>query len=67
MSTTRVLIFDKDGKDVSDDLELKNKKANPFGWSQSEIWHGEKQIGWIESGSIDLSDKDYTFTETIEP
>jgi len=36
--------------DVSDDIELKNRKSLPTGWSQSEVWHDGKRIGWFESG-----------------
>lgn len=66
MATTRVFIYDPTGKDISDDVELRNKKSNPFGWSQSEIWWQDKQIGWIESGGFDLNDG-FSHKEVIEP
>lgn len=47
--TTRLTIF-KGDIDISDDITLENRKANPFGWSQSEIHYEGKRIGWLESG-----------------
>jgi hypothetical protein len=32
------LWFTKDGKDILEGIELRNGKANPFGWSQHEVW-----------------------------
>ncbi len=61
---TRVRIFKID-KEISDDIELKNKKSNPFGWSQSEIHYDGERIGWIESGGFDMNDG-YLHTETKE-
>ena len=49
--------------DVSDEVEITNRKSNPFGWSQSELWHNGKQIGWIESGYFDFINSDYTYVE----
>jgi hypothetical protein len=37
--------------DVSNECEFKEGKANPFGWSQYEVHHGGRRIGWIESGN----------------
>jgi hypothetical protein len=62
---TRVFIYDKDGVDISNELETKNGKANPFGWSQSELWHKNNQIGWVECGAVDLFDG-YTKKEAVE-
>lgn len=53
-----------ESKDVSSELHLKNGKANPFGWSQYEVWHNDKQIGWLESGALDIS-KEYIVEERI--
>lgn len=39
-------------KDISDDIDLKNRKANPFGWSTSEIWHGDAHVGDIYCGDF---------------
>lgn len=36
--------------DISDDIELRNGKANPFGWSQSEIFYKDESIGWLYCG-----------------
>lgn len=49
MVTTKLFVY-KNGVDVSEDLEQKNFKALPTGWSQVEIWHDGKRIGWLESG-----------------
>lgn len=63
--TTRLTIF-KNGSDISDDVTLENRKSNPFGWSQSEIHHEGKRIGWLENGyPTDFVDP-YTFTVTEE-
>ena len=32
------LTFTKDGKDILEGIELRNGKANSFGWSQHEVW-----------------------------
>lgn len=32
------LCFTKSGADITDGIELKNGKANPFGWSTQEVW-----------------------------
>ncbi len=45
--------------DISDEIELKNGKGNPSGWSQQEIWHDNKIIGWLESGGIFIEHDDY--------
>ena len=47
--------------EISNDVELKNGKSNLHGWSQSEIWYRDKQIGWLESGNPDLY-AGYTYT-----
>ncbi len=61
----RLTIF-KGEKDVSDEVTLENGKALPGGWSQSEIHHGGKRIGWLESGEpMDFVDG-YSFTMTEE-
>jgi hypothetical protein len=35
----KALIFTKDGVDLSEGIDLRNGKANPWGWSSYEIWH----------------------------
>ena len=62
---TRVRIF-KIKKEISDDIEIKNQKSNPFGWSQSEIWYKRKRIGFIESGGFHM-DEGYLHTKEKEP
>ena len=60
---TRLLVF-LNGTDISDCITTKNGKGNPFGWSQYELWHKDiKQIGWVESGSVAIYEKGYTFKE----
>jgi hypothetical protein len=49
------LIFIKDGKDINEGVDLRNGKANPFGWSQYEVWlteHGGEAM--IEHKIADL-------------
>jgi hypothetical protein len=43
---TKTLWFTKDGSDIQD-VELKNGKANPFGWSTHEVWVTEHTSGGI--------------------
>lgn len=57
----RQLIFWHGEEDVSNSIELRNGKANPFGWSQYEIWRTDVEapgldirIGWLESGYLSL-------------
>lgn len=53
------LWFTKNGVDIVEGIELKNGKANPFGWSQHEVWlreqagedYVEYQIGGIDCGT----------------
>ena len=44
---TDKLIFTKNGVDILDGIDLRNGKANPFGWSTYEVWlteHGGEPI-----------------------
>lgn len=36
------LWFTKDGKDITEGIELRSGKANPFGWSTYEVWLTER-------------------------
>ncbi len=56
----------KDAIDISDEIELKNGRGNPFGWSQEEIWHDGKAIGWLECGKICIYNDDYYSEEVQE-
>lgn len=63
--TTRLTIY-KGDQDISDDCSLENRKASPFGWSQSEIHYQGQRIGWLESGyPMDFIDG-YSFKITQE-
>jgi len=53
----------KDGTLITEGLDLKNGKALPGGWSQYEIYHEGKKIGWLESGNPSNLIEGYTFTE----
>lgn len=53
-------------KDVSDEVQLKNKQSNPFGWEQGELWHDGKCIGSISCGDVVLNSEEYRFTLTAE-
>jgi len=55
-------IFDGDGKDISDDVQLRDGKSNPWGWFQYRMEHKAKTIGFIECGGVYL-DKPYTYKE----
>jgi hypothetical protein len=39
---TDKLIFTKNGIDITEGIDLRNGKANPFGWSTYEIWLTER-------------------------
>lgn len=65
MAITRLTIL-KDGVDVSDDVTLENRKALPTGWSQAEIYHEGKRIGWLESGYPMDFVEGYSFTISEE-
>ncbi len=68
------LEFFKDGTLLKENIDLRNGKRNPFGWSQYEIYHtdsylGDVFLGWLESGCFteltkEAIDKGYTFKET---
>ena len=68
MPRTRLIIHYR-GQDVSDDIELKDGKANPFGWSQYRLVHlrqhgmvtVEHPVGWLYCGKPQLEDADYSF------
>jgi hypothetical protein len=32
------LYFTKSGADITEGIELRNGKSNPFGWSTHEVW-----------------------------
>ena len=59
-TTTKVIIFDGAGKDISDNVKLVNGKANPFGWSKADIEYEGKIIGNHYCGDINLN-KPYTY------
>lgn len=53
-------------RDITEEIVLRNGKANPFGWSQSEIWHNDQRIGWIESGAVDVVAEGYSHEIRVE-
>ncbi len=69
MATKRLLVYDAEGKDISDELELQDGKSNPSGWSQYKLVHVhnvngakiEEFVGWLESGAPMNFVKGYTF------
>jgi len=46
-------------RNVSNEVELRNGKANPFGWSYYELWHAGQKIGEIYCGEPKITDSDY--------
>lgn len=60
----------KDGlvwKNVSNEIKLLDPKANPFGWSQYRMeWKGET-VGWLESGSPDITGKNWQMAQVRDP
>ena len=66
MTTKRLRVWWED-VEISDEIELVNGKANPFGWSQYEIHYGGERIGWLESGCPSDFVEGFRFeTEEIE-
>ena len=53
-------------RDISEEIELKNGKGNGVGWSQYEVWHEGRRIGWIESGCPMDFVEGYRFEEVPE-
>ena len=45
------LIFTRNGQDILSGLEMRNGKANPFGYSTSEVWLKE-EAGEVQVGSL---------------
>lgn len=60
---TRLFIY-KGGTDVSNAVTLVNGKGNGCGWTQHEIHHNGKRIGWLESGYPMDFIEGYTYIET---
>lgn len=60
----------KDGlmwKNVSDEIKLKDGKANPWGWSYYRMeWNGET-VGDINSGYPEVTGKDWQMANVIDP
>ena len=54
-------------RDVSSEVETKNGKGNPSGWSYYELWHNNKQIGCMNCGFVEIKHPDYFHTEIKEP
>ena len=52
----QLLIFDKDGCDISDMVSWVDGRGNPLGWSQYKLMYMGRQIGWLESGNPDLEE-----------
>jgi hypothetical protein len=50
----RLIINNKEGIDISDEIKLGEGKANPFGWSQYKILYNGEEIGWFENGEPKL-------------
>lgn len=48
------LIFARNGVDLRDGVELRNGKANTFGWSSYEVWLVEQFEAPVETRIADL-------------
>lgn len=53
-------------RDISDEVEFKNGRGNPFGWSQEEIHHDGRKIGWFYCGYPKDFIEGYSFEVTDE-
>lgn len=47
------------GHDISDDIELREKKSNPFGWSTAKVFYMEDWIGSLICGYPEFSDSEH--------
>lgn len=65
MSTTTYGIY-KDGKLLTEGLTLENGKVLPGGWSQYEMHHEGKRIGFMESGYPYVTANGYSIKEENE-
>lgn len=65
------LIIRYHGEDVSNAVEITNRRGNPFGWSACDIQHGTTRVAMVESGFVMLTDEakalGYTHEEVNEP
>ncbi len=69
----RLVIYDADGVDISEEIRLKNGRSNPFGWSIADIYRErwisgaiiEEKIGSHYCGEITL-ESGYTHRITNE-
>lgn len=48
-------------RDCSDEIELRNGKANSFGWSSAAFWHNDTYIGSHSAGDVIVSHPAYRF------
>ena len=63
---TSVCFYDKDGNDISADVEKINIGANPFEWLRPDFYYKGKIIGYAEFGRIYITDKNFTYKEVEE-
>lgn len=52
--------------DISDEVEFKNGKGNPFGWSVSDIYHLGAKVGGMYCGEPTVDAPGYSLTLTDE-
>lgn len=48
--------------DISDEVELKNGRSNPFGWSVQDIYHLGARVGEVYCGEPKIDAPGYSFT-----
>lgn len=54
-------------RNVSDDIELKDGKANPFGWSYYRMEWKKETVGYIHAGYPELEGKNWQMTKVVDP
>ena len=64
--TIRVIIYDCNGTDVSDEVDWSKGKSNPFGWWQKELWHRGEKIEWIDCGTVVIISDHHTYERVEE-
>jgi hypothetical protein len=56
MKTDTVYIYDGQGNDISNDVELTDRRSNPFGWNTCTLRYKGEIIGYQTSGNFSLKE-----------
>ncbi len=53
-------------RECTEELDFRNAKSNPFGWSHAEIYHNDERIGSQHCGEFKIDHSAYRLTLTPE-